>query len=247
MDQTFLSLMDTLGKSNQISTFSKTTFRQQIKFEDDPDLAKMLEMSAGEVKKFEIFVTPLFDGFIGDAAFTPDLNQRKNIISQLLNGLQQLTDANKCHNDIKPSNVLYRKRNNSYSIRIADFGQCGGKGGTPGWTAPVFHRERKPGKEDMFSVGWICLRLLCASKDLFLSLRDNYVEIDNASWMTGFRSMIEIEFVQKLVDLNSLATVQQVKEHWDRIRSSVQMIDLPRLQDIGVPRYILRTQIERPW
>ena len=118
----------------------------------------MLEMTAGEIKKFEVFVTPLFDGFIGDNGFTPDLKERKSIISQLLNGLQQLKDAKKCHNDLKPSNVLYRKTNNSYSIRIADFGQCGGKGGTPGWTAPIFYRERQPGKEDMFSVGWLCLR-----------------------------------------------------------------------------------------
>ena len=203
-------------------------------------------MTANEVKRFEVFVTPLFDGFIGDAGFNPDLNERKSIIDQLLNGLQQLEKAEKCHNDIKPSNVLYRKTNNSYSIRIADFGQCGAKGGTPGWTAPVFHQQRQPGREDMFSVGWVCLRLLCVSKDLFLSLRDNYIENVNASWMTGFRSMIEIEFVYKLVDLNSQPTVQQAKDHWNRIKSSVQMIDTSRLIEIGVPKNSLRLQLGRP-
>ena len=120
--------MDTSGDNNQVLNFSKNYFRQQINFEDDPNLATMLKMSAGEVKKFEVFVTPLFDGFIGDTGFTPNLNQRKNVISQLLNGLKQLKDAKKCHNDLKPSNVLYRKTKNSYSIRIADFGRCGGKG-----------------------------------------------------------------------------------------------------------------------
>ena len=78
-------------------------------------------MTAGQVMKYEVFVTPLFDGFIGDAGFTPDLNERRSIISQLLTALQQLKEANKCHNDIKPSNVLYRKTNNTYSICIADF------------------------------------------------------------------------------------------------------------------------------
>ena len=98
----------------------------------------------------------------------------------------------------------------------------------------------------MFSVGWICLRLLCASKDLYLSLRNNYVENINAAWMIRFRSTIEIDFVFKLVDLNSQPTVQQVKDHWNRIKSSVQMIDTSRLVANGVPRNSLRLQLVRP-
>ena len=165
-------------------------------------------MTAGEVKKFEVFVTPLFDGFIGDTGFTPDLEERKNIITQLLNGVQQLKDAKKCHNDLKPNNVLYRKANNyfdrlavffglknSYSIRIADFGQCGGKGGTPGWTAPIFHKDRQSGKEDMYSVGWLILRLLCDDENLFFRLRDNFVPDTTKPWMAKFRSLPEIDRV----------------------------------------------------
>ena len=49
--------------------------------------------------------------------------------------------------------------------------------------------------------------------ELFLSLKDNYVENMNEAWMIDFRSMIETEFVYKLVDLNSPPTVQQVKDH----------------------------------
>ena len=178
--------------------------------------------------------------------FAPGLTERKNMISQLLTGLQQLTNAKKCHNDIKLRNVLYRKRNNSYSICNSDFGQCGGKGGTPGWTAPVFHRERQPGKEDMFSVGWLCLRLLCDSEELFRSLRENYVEDVDAGWMTLFRDMTEIKFINKLIDLGSQPTVQQVKNDWNQIKSSVQMIDELLLVAIGVPRRRLRLQLGRP-
>ena len=58
--------------------------------------------------------------------------------------------------------------------------------------------------------------------------------------------MVEIDFVYKMVDLSSPPTVQQVKDHWNRIRSSVQMIDLPRLVAIGVPYNSLRLQLERP-
>ena len=67
----------------------------------------MLGMKADEVKKFEVFVTQFCDGFIGDKKFTPDLDERKIVIRQVLNGLLQLKNAKKCHNDIKPRNVLY--------------------------------------------------------------------------------------------------------------------------------------------
>ena len=68
----------------------------------------------------------------------------------------------------------------------------------------------------------------------------------NEAWMIDFRSMIETEFVYKLVDLNSPPTVQQQTDHWKRIRSSVQMIDISRLLAIGVPRTSLRLQLKRP-
>ena len=64
--------------------------------------------------------------------------------------------------------------------------------------------------------------------------------------MTDFRNMVEIEFVYKLVDLSSPPAVQQVKDHWKQIRSSLRMIDISRLLAIGVPRNSLRLQLERP-
>ena len=185
-------------------------------------------MTSNEYRNFEIFITDLCHGYICDANFNPTINQTKDVIDQVIAGVEQLSAAGKTHNDLKPTNLLYLKSANGYDIKISDFGQAGKSGGTPGWTAPVFHRERESGKEDIYSVGWICLRLLCKSKKLFLSLRDNYVENVNEPWMTRFRSMVEIDFVYKLVDLSSPPTVQQVKDHWNRIRSSVQLIDISR-------------------
>ena len=202
----------------------------------------MLEMIAGEVKKYEVFVTPLFDGFIGDAGFSPDLRERKSIISQLLKGLQQLKNAKKCHNDIKPSNVLYRKTKKSYSILIADFGQCGGRGGTPGWTAPIFDRDRQPGKEDMFSVGWLVLRVLCDDANLFYCLRDNFVGDTTKPWMTKFRSLLEIQFVMKMINLDSQSTVEAVVNEWNQIKSNVKLIHKPKLLALGVHPYYLKLQ-----
>ena len=233
-----------------------TYFRQQIKFEDDPNLACMLGMTANEVKKFEVFVTPLFNGFIGDAQFDPDLDERKSIINQILNGLRKLKDAKKCHNDLKPSNVLYRKTSNSYfnrvavlfglknsySIRIADFGQCGGKGGTPGWTAPIFHQDRQPGKEDMFSVGWLVLRLLCDNENLFFCLRDNYVENTTKPWMAKFRNLPEIEFIMKMINIENQPTVETIINEWNQISSKVTLIKRSKLVDLGVPKKYLKIQ-----
>ena len=64
--------------------------------------------------------------------------------------------------------------------------------------------------------------------------------------MASFRSMIEIEFVQMLVDLNSPTNVEQVIDYWIRIRSGVQIIDINRLRHIGVPEISLKLQLERP-
>ena len=206
-------------------------------------MARMLEMIAGEVKKYEVFVTPLFDGFIGDAGFSPDLRERKSIISQLLKGLQQLKNAKKCHNDIKPSNVLYRKTKKSYSILIADFGQCGGRGGTPGWTAPIFDRDRQPGKEDMFSVGWLVLRVLCDDANLFYCLRDNFVDTTSSQpWMNKFRNLPEIQFIMKMINLEHQPTVEAVIREWNQIKSKVTMIERSKLIGIGVPKRELRLQ-----
>ena len=202
---------------------------------------------ASEYRCYEVFITPLLSGYVGDKNFKPTMDQTKDVIDQVIAGLEQLSAAGKTHNDLKPKNLLYMETNTGYDVKISDFGQAGKMGGTPGWTAPVFHRNRESGKEDVYSVGWIILCLLCESKELFLSLRDNYVENVTEPWLTRFRKMVEIEFVYKLVNLDSPPTVQQVKDHWNRIRLSVRMIDISRLVvAIGVPRSSLRLQLERP-
>ena len=223
--------------------------RQQLDYTDDKDLAAKLNMKPGEMRKFEVFVSALCTGNINDAikpsSNSPGLDQVKCIIDQLFDGLEQLNQAGVCHNDLKPGNILYNLENGNYKIFIGDFGQCGKRGGTPAWTAPVFHRERST-REDIYSAGWICLRLLCVSKELFLSLRDNCVENITSPWVTKFRKTTEIAFISKLIDLDLPLTVKQVKNDWNKIRSHVKMIDEPRMQQIGVPRNSFTLQLERP-
>ena len=195
-------------------------------------------MLPGEIRKFEVFVSVLCDGNIDDALSDPfkypDLDQIKEIIDQLLGGLKQLKRARVCHNDIKPGNILYCLVGNKYDIRIADFGQCNRKGGTPGWTAPIFARKRKPGKEDMFSMGLIILRLLCEDKYIFYALRDDWVNLSQSA-RQNLNNMPEMKLVLKMMNLNNQPTITDTEIEWKKIKSSVQTITVSRLNTLGVP------------
>ena len=197
-------------------------------------------MKPSEVEKFEVYVTPLMDGNIDDIKPRPDLNQTKDIVNQLVDGLEQLKVAGKSHNDLKPGNVLY-KRNHGFEIRISDFGQANKSGGTPGWTAPVFE-NRQPGKEDVYSMGWVILWLMCESKELFYALRDNFVKNVNRLWVGNFRNLPEIQLVLKMTDLLNPLSVDEVKIEWQKIMPSLQLITKLRLGRLGVPVTLLKPQ-----
>ena len=183
-------------------------------FADNPDLAQKLGLTADEIyRNYEVFVTHLCHGYICDSKFNPTINQTKDVIDQVIAGVEQLLAARKVHNDLKPTNLLYLKTANGYDVKISDFGQAGKMGGTPGWTAPVFLEERKPGREILYSAGLVILRLLCESKELFQSIRGNYIGIKHL-WLSRFRGLIKINFVMKLLDLDAPLTVQQVKTDW---------------------------------
>ena len=160
--------------------------------------------------------------------------------NQLVDGLEQLRDAGKSHNDLKPGNILY-KRNNGFEIRISDFGQANKSGGTPGWTAPKF-KNRQPGKEDVYSMGWVFLWMMCESKGLFYALRDNFVENPNLQWVAKFRNLPEIQLVLKMTDLWNPLSVDDVKTEWIKIAPSVQLITKSRLRQLGVPPTSLKPQ-----
>jgi len=125
-------------------------------------------------------------------------------------------------------------------IKIGDFGQCGKRGGTPGWTAPQFLAEREPGKGDMYSTGLMVLYLLVEDVDVFYCLRDNYIEDTSQTWLANFRNMPEIEFVMKMISLKKQPTVAEVKQDWIKLKSNVNLITRSRLSD--VPSNLLTLQ-----
>ena len=109
-------------------------------------------MKQGENNKYEVFVTKLCDGNLRQCKMNEQLTSEHiyTIIDQLVDTLEELKKNDKCHNDVKPGNVLYVKElksNGQFEIRtkLADFGMCNQLGGTPGWSPPNFTHERQPG------------------------------------------------------------------------------------------------------
>ena len=97
------------------------------------------------------------------------LEQKREVTSQLLDGLQYLHKRNLIHRDLKPSNVLVRAAD-PVSVVIIDFGQVSVSHpityvGTMGYRAPEIKFTGKNHKQytnavDIFSLGMLILWLL---------------------------------------------------------------------------------------
>ena len=235
----------------------KFTFRQQLHIDDSPELAELLQIEYKEVlpqffrrsvliskvRKYDVFVFELCEGNISKVKknkFT--LTQSVDICKQLLEGLQQIEKSNKCHNDLKPENVLYqisRKRalneDHKILIKIGDFGTADRSGGTPGWTWPRFLSERKSGRSDMYSTGLLILYVMCDSRDLFYRLRDNYVQ-GWQPWINEFRKDPLIELVIRMMGLK--LSVEQCKKRWEEISTCVEIFTQENFcMEYRIPRY----------
>ena len=82
-------------------------FRLQLFYGDDEDLAEQLGLKSGEAKKYDVYVVELMDGNLSDKDMIDESNV-ESVIMQLLDGLSQLKNADKSHNDIKPTNILFK-------------------------------------------------------------------------------------------------------------------------------------------
>ena len=200
-------------------------------------------------QNYDVFVFELCDGTLSDLKKSESqltLTQSKTICRQLLEGLQQVEKAGKCHNDLKPDNIFYKvskdEGENEYEIKIGDFGTADRSGGTPGWTWPKFMSGRKPGLTDAYSVGLLLLYAMCDSRDVFYRLRDNYLDFEVCEvWLDEFREDPLVDLVLKM--MNGKLTVEQCIERWDQTSNDIEILTEDFLRDIcRVPRRWLEVQ-----
>ena len=210
------------------------------------------------VKKYDVFVFELCDGNISkddkNGLFLTQstmnnkltLTQSIDICKQLLEGLKQLEESDKCHNDLKPGNILFKTSeekhengDNKIVIKISDFGTAGRSGGTPGWTWPRFLSKREPGRSDMYSVAMLILYVMCDSRHLFYRLRDNYIGL-NEPWLDEFRADPLIELVMDM--MSQKPTVQECLERWEEMENEDFLMEIDLIEDYEVPRAVLEVQ-----
>ena len=181
------------------------------------------------MKKYDVFVFELCRGNIskrrsnGFAGFRLERSELVSVCDQLLQGLIELESSNSCHNDLKPSNILFNyDQNGKIEIRISDFGQAGRTGGTPGWTWPKFLTKRQPGKSDSYSIALLMLYTLCDDREVFYRIRNNYVENRGQQWLIALRND---PFFKLIIDMMNLKlSPKEAKDRWDQISDQVRII-----------------------
>merc|ERR1711892_521724 len=143
--------------------------------------------------------------------------------------LKQLKDSGKCHNDIKPGNLLFNKVQTAsgfdVDLRLGDFGLCDKLGGTPGWSPADFTNKREPGVSDLYSVGLVTLYLLCEDEELFYAIRDNYVPFSSTlqPWLTKFRNSPALRLICQMIEplLNNKFDLDDCEKQWSNMKIKV--------------------------
>ena len=210
-------------------------------------MAKLLDMKQDEITKFEVFVTKLCDGNMKECKQNEQLTSQHiySIIDQLVETSEELKQRGKCHNDVKPGNVLYvkeMKTNGDFEIKtkLADFGMCNQLGGTPGWSPPNFTHDRQPGVSDEYSFGLLVLYLLTEDDELFYTLRDNYTTSPPyPRWLVDFKDLPEIKIIRNMMDPTNR---RSSKSDWAKLGSNVQMITRQRLSSLHIDSFYLTLQ-----
>jgi len=140
----------------------------------------------------------LFDAIAADIKYSEVV--ARDMVKDLANALQYLHDHMVCHRDIKPENLLVINKQDTKSLKLADFGLavsvteplftvCG----TPTYVAPEILAETGYGvKVDVWAIGVIMYILLCGyppfssrtnnQEELFDQILSGLFEFNSPDW-----------------------------------------------------------------
>jgi len=140
----------------------------------------------------------LFDAIAADIKYNETV--ARDMVKDLANALQYLHDRMVCHRDIKPENLLVINKQDTKSLKLADFGLavavreplftvCG----TPTYVAPEILAETGYGvKVDVWAIGVIMYILLCGyppfssrtnnQEELFDQILSGLFEFNTPDW-----------------------------------------------------------------
>jgi len=130
---------------------------------DHPGIAKVFtyekDTPAGEGIVMEYVDGRDLDAYLKE---NPNPNERRRVFSQLLDAVAYLHRCGIVHNDLKPSNVLISKKDNS--VKLIDFGLADNDahfvlaslGGTRAYSSPeLLAGESVDSRSDIYSLGYI--------------------------------------------------------------------------------------------
>ena len=183
-----------------------------------------------KITRYEVYITKKCEFNLADLKQDGiNIDEAREIIDQLIDAQEQLQAAGVSHNDIKPANILVDYGDQTtYKIYIGDFGQADQLGGTPGWTPPEFIDPRVPGVSDMYSFGLVFLYVLCENDEIFYSIRDNFINDNDAKqkWFLDLMKNPVIKLVQRMTEPDHKDRIgsTELRTEWKKIRSSVKMI-----------------------
>ncbi|KAI1718149.1 protein kinase domain-containing protein [Ditylenchus destructor] len=198
------------------------------------------------IELFEVFETPnevililelVSGGELFDHVCSNEyLNEKEAsaFIRQILYGVQHLHSRFICHLDIKPENVMLKKRGES-QVKLIDFGlsrmihpgvPVKDMIGTPEFVAPeVVNYEPLSTATDMWAIGVVCYILLCgASPFLGRTREETFCNITGVNYHFSSKYFANVsdlakEFISRLFvkDVRRRATVEECLNHpWIR-------------------------------
>src|SRR5581483_1803558 len=100
------------------------------------------------------------------------LDEKLEVLAQVLRGLEYIHTRGLIHFDVKPQNLLVRRTERGWHVKIADFGLAApadGRAtprGTPHYIAPEIARGSAPAdrRADLYSLGVVAYELFCGAR-----------------------------------------------------------------------------------